>query len=268
MYDLFLLTINFLKEKFEWSVTSAYTQENKPKFKLSTFNSLNEKPNVTVIPYKKHIQIRTNAGFGGDEQLKESGFKYAEYKNAKGDSLPYFAKDITSSTDIEKLNGISIHNYFLPLNVETQMATQPDYVEDLHSIAGLTAPEKNAIAKVRLGQGSFRKKLVEKWGKCMLTKCPDKEFLIASHIKPWHKCKPGEHLDTNNGLLLSVHMDALFDKGYISFDVNGQIMISEYLNQNVATIMGVRPHMKIELSLEAESYMSYHRDNVFILKYQ
>ena len=37
------------------------------------------------------------------------------------------------------------------------------------------------------------------------------ELLRASHAKPWAKASDIERLDSFNGLLLSVHLDAMFD---------------------------------------------------------
>lgn len=42
----------------------------------------------------------------------------------------------------------------------------------------------------------------------------------ASHIKPWRKCSNKERLDPQNGLLLTARINALFDCGLISNDVN------------------------------------------------
>ena len=52
----------------------------------------------------------------------------------------------------------------------------------------------------------------------------NKDFLIASHIKPWSKCKSNQKLDVNNGLLLCPNHDRLFDEGWISFDEIGKII--------------------------------------------
>ena len=67
-------------------------------------------------------------------------------------------------------------------------------------------------------------------------KVSDPKFLIASHIKPWACSESGEKLDIDNGLLLCPNHDALFDSGYISFDENGVIMISEHLKRDDAIL--------------------------------
>ena len=45
------------------------------------------------------------------------------------------------------------------------------------------------------------------------------QFLVASHIKPWRNCDNSERLSGANGLLLSPHVDKLFDRHWISRQV-------------------------------------------------
>ena len=58
------------------------------------------------------------------------------------------------------------------------------------------------------------------------------ELLVASHIKPWSISDANEKLDIHNGLLMCPNHDKLFDRGYISFDDTGRILISEKLDDN------------------------------------
>lgn len=51
------------------------------------------------------------------------------------------------------------------------------------------------------------------------------------HAKPWKDCtNDAELLNIFNGFLLTANLDALFDKGYISFTDEGLIMVSSVLN--------------------------------------
>ena len=50
---------------------------------------------------------------------------------------------------------------------------------------------------------------------CIVTGIDIHELLVASHIKPWRVCDNKERIDTENGLLLSLSMDRLFDGGLI-----------------------------------------------------
>lgn len=49
--------------------------------------------------------------------------------------------------------------------------------------------------------------------------------MIASHIKPWRE-DAENRLNPDNGLCLSSLLDKAFDKGYIAFDDNFRLVIS------------------------------------------
>ncbi|MGL5541716.1 MAG: HNH endonuclease, partial [Erysipelotrichaceae bacterium] len=58
------------------------------------------------------------------------------------------------------------------------------------------------------------------------------QMLIASHIKPFRDCGHlFEAIDNNNGLLLCRNHDYLFDQGYITFDEQGVLILSEPLKR-------------------------------------
>ena len=82
----------------------------------------------------------------------------------------------------------------------------------------------DALTKARLGQGLFRQRVAEQEPICRVTGLARQEFLIASHIKPWRDCDHQERLDGANGLLLSPHIDKLFDRHWISFDRDGHLL--------------------------------------------
>jgi len=121
--------------------------------------------------------------------------------------------------------------------------------------------ETEAMRAVRLGQQNFRRDLLDFWGaRCALTGLAIPELLRASHIKPWCDATSTERLDPNNGLLLAVHMDGLFDRGFISFDENGSIMISSRLNDESMSCFGITPELSIaNLSAQHQQYLSHHR---------
>ena len=78
--------------------------------------------------------------------------------------------------------------------------------------------ERVGLVLSRVGQGYFRKQLIDRWnGKCAVSGCSISKILIASHIVPWSEANDKERLDVDNGILLSPTLDALFDKHLISF---------------------------------------------------
>lgn len=114
-----------------------------------------------------------------------------------------------------------------------------------------------------LHQQGFRRDLLNIWdGKCALTGMNIPELLRASHIKPWCGCNSKERLDANNGLLLAVHIDGLFDRGLISFDDNGQILFSGRLNAEHLKCFGLSATSRIEVLTPARlGYLQHHRQS-------
>jgi len=91
-----------------------------------------------------------------------------------------------------------------------------EVVEQINN-AEIESTEKDQLIKARKGQGKFRQNVERIEKKCRVTGVVEKNMLIASHIKPWKLSSNIERLDGNNGLLLSPHIDKLFDLGWISF---------------------------------------------------
>ena len=124
--------------------------------------------------------------------------------------------------------------------------------------------EQEQLIMARRGQGVFRHnvRLVEK--RCRLTNLEDSRHLIASHIKPWKVAQGEEKISQNNGLLLSPHVDHLFDGGLISFQNSGKLLISESLEQVVLDKWSLARNLESSpLNSEQQYFMDYHRKFVF-----
>jgi putative restriction endonuclease len=121
--------------------------------------------------------------------------------------------------------------------------------------------ETEATRAVRLGQQKFRNDLLDRWGgRCALTGLAIPGLLRASHIKPWCDSEPIERHDPNNGLLLAVHIDGLFDRGFISFDQDGRIMLSSELSEADLICFGISSDSKIgRLQPAHQKYLEHHR---------
>lgn len=127
----------------------------------------------------------------------------------------------------------------------------------------LEETEKSTCMKARFGHSKLKQKLIEKEKCCKVCGLSDTRFLIASHIKPWSKSNNHERLDLNNVLLLCPHHDAAFDKGYITFDQDGMILISSELTLETRALLNLNPEKKIELTHKQSEYVLWHRENVF-----
>lgn len=117
-----------------------------------------------------------------------------------------------------------------------------------------------------MGQDLFREALLEYWeGRCAVTGLDVPELLRASHAKPWKDATDAERLDVHNGLLLAVHLDALFDRGLLSFENDGTALISPQLSTAARATLGIEAHA---LSLRHVAaghlpYLAYHREHVY-----
>lgn len=136
-----------------------------------------------------------------------------------------------------------------------------DDLEQIISDPNTTTTEKTALIKSRIGQGTFRDKVLLHWTSCAVTGFNDTNLLVASHIKPWKKSTNSERLDQWNGLLLSPNLDKAFDKGFITFAADGSIRLSPLFTE--AAKLGIAPSMKIEMKPEHEKYMAHHRAEEF-----
>jgi hypothetical protein len=131
----------------------------------------------------------------------------------------------------------------------------------------LKVTEKEQLVKARRGQGLFRENVLAFEKKCRISGVSDPQFLIASHIKPWRVATNEERLDGANGLLLLPNIDLLFDRGFISFDDNGALMISPIADKECLLRMGVPVNSPVnvgEFSAKQRTYLAFHRRNLFL----
>lgn len=124
--------------------------------------------------------------------------------------------------------------------------------------------EKMQLRKSRNGQGKFRYNVLLRETKCRITGISDPIHLRASHIKPWAKSNDQEKLDGNNGLMLAPHIDHLFDKGWISFSNQGDVLCSPLCSAEVLAAFGLAPITNVgAFSPEQSVYLEYHRAKIF-----
>jgi hypothetical protein len=127
----------------------------------------------------------------------------------------------------------------------------------------LCGTDKEAVVKLRVNQGVFRARLLNRYNSCCLCGVSNPQLLVASHIKPWSMCGPSEKLDVDNGFLLCAGHDRLFDLGYISFTADGRVMVSDKLSKTDRIFTNVNESIKIKLTEKNKEYLKYHRNNIF-----
>ena len=120
--------------------------------------------------------------------------------------------------------------------------------------------ERKGLVTSRVGQGWYRQEILKRWKmKCSVTGCKVTKILISSHIIPWSKCDEKQRLDVGNGLLLSPNLDSLFDKHMITFNEQGNIIISKYLDFENLKVLGVHKEMKLRrVYSDMKEYLEVH----------
>lgn len=128
----------------------------------------------------------------------------------------------------------------------------------------LEVTEQEQVVKSRLGQGNFRRNVIRLWGSCSVTGLQNVSLLRASHIKPWKDSDNNERLIPYNGLLLIPDFDFLFDRGYISFKSDGNVLISHRLSPFARKVFDVHDSMRLrKVFSENRKYLDFHRNEVF-----
>lgn len=142
--------------------------------------------------------------------------------------------------------------------------TRPDVLEDIHRVEAddsLTATQRLQLAKARVGQGLFRKRVIVLDGACRVTGVTDARVLIASHIKPWREADNADRLNGNNGILLSPHVDALFDEELLSFEDDGHVLVHPSLSPDVLYRWSIDPTRRVEpFRNEQRHFLARHRE--------
>lgn len=130
------------------------------------------------------------------------------------------------------------------------------------TIVGPTFREQ--VVRARRGQGVFRANVLLREEACRVTGVDEPRHLKASHIKPWRHATDAERLDGANGLLLSPHIDHLFDEGYITFSSDQQLVIVPEVRDKLLDAWGIDAGVRVgEFTREQSAYLDYHRMNAF-----
>lgn len=150
----------------------------------------------------------------------------------------------------------------------TPLATDPVDIATAQREADLAAiaqqpvdqTTRQTLVNARLGQGQYRKQLMQLWDSaCAVTGIRTAAMLRASHCKPWRDCNDQERLDPHNGLLLSANLDALFDTHLISFDDQGQMLVSARIPAEEQQQLGLPANLRRAPSHELQAYLAHHR---------
>ena len=133
------------------------------------------------------------------------------------------------------------------------------------SVTRAQGETREAVTRVRVGQGYFRNSLIDSYGqRCCITGIALPELLVASHIKPWKVSDAHEKVDSRNGLLLNALHDKAFDKGLITLDSEYRIRVST--RGRSEALLARYDKQRISLptfALPGKAYIEYHSDVIF-----
>jgi hypothetical protein len=136
-------------------------------------------------------------------------------------------------------------------------------LEDIHRIevdGSIPVTLRVQLAKARIGQGLFRKRVILLDSTCRVTGVTDTRLLIASHIKPWRDASNPERVSGYNGILLSPHIDALFDEQLITFEADGRMHVHPSLPRDVLERWSIDPEKKVAAFRgEQAPFLEHHR---------
>jgi predicted restriction endonuclease len=231
---------------------------------VELFGKLSDYTVITTVDLKSDFSINQDAS---DRIKRAGGLAYEKYEQDDH----FFGKyddSFDALSDEELVARAADFVGEIVSLADPRLSERRDIEEIKRSVSDETT--RDTLIKARRGQGKFRQAVFDLWGGCAITRCTVPEVLRASHIKPWSLCTGetanDERLDPHNGLLLTATLDALFDKGLISFDDKGDMLISSQLVETQRPLVLNLERKKIigeELSSKQKKYLKFHRENIF-----
>jgi hypothetical protein len=127
--------------------------------------------------------------------------------------------------------------------------------------------ERQSLIVARRGQGLFKERVMRIERLCRVTRVERPEHLRASHCKPWRDSSNEERLNGENGLLLTPSIDHLFDRGFISFEDAGRLIVSPVAHRESLRRMGIEIEQPVNVGAFSEgqrAFLDYHRNSVLL----
>lgn len=222
---------------------------------------INNLPNLIFFNLQEQIQIAgprvyVNSNENNYQLIRELSLPNLSYIslmkiiNSAGDIIFY----IRLFTDFMDSFGVTEH----PTSIKQEEVSISNNSE-------LTKDEKIQAVKARIGQGKYRKNLLEQCPFCPITLVSDDRILIASHIKPWSTSSQFEKTDPKNGFMFTPTIDYLFDSGFITFDNKKKLYISPWISKPTISRLNLKPLTTVDLlPIDGrEEYLEYHRNIIF-----
>lgn len=194
---------------------------------------------------------------------------YDECQELSQKNLDEIKQTILSEKENNESDPWFFYSYFFTEN-ETDSAFEEFFGDILPNLKnnGLDDTERLTETPSRRGQGLYRRLLMQYWdNKCAVTECDIPQALRASHAMPWAECKKAkQRINKYNGFLLNANLDALFDKGLITFDDNGCIKISKTISKENKKALGINENMQLRKKLDTKhlEFLHYHQKHIWV----
>lgn len=271
----FLKMLDDLKEEYLYPQNTYYSKKTiKGKKEIidvttrlpSKWNELNKEISTSneILPFKFYKSLiepprmYINAQSENYKMLRNIGIPNISYisilklENENEEVFYYFKPFVSYSNEIQ---GYEYLTY-----------KESKEIEEIES-SSLSEKTKVNLKTARIGQGKYRENLFEEIPFCPFTKINDERLLIASHIKPWVVSSNEEKIDPKNGITLSPTYDVLFDRGFISFENDGSLLVSPFISPMNQKRLDIKEGKKIQVALflddKRTGYLEYHRQNIF-----
>jgi len=154
--------------------------------------------------------------------------------------------------------------------VERELSGQQEWeeIEQRHILDGdIPVTTRNALVQARIGQGLFKDRVSRIEKQCRLTFVDNPTHLVGSHIKPWREATNEERLAGANGLMLTPTADHLFDRGFISFGDDGEVLISPVADVVSLRRMGLDPDNRprpLPFNSDQKHFLAHHRREILL----
>jgi putative restriction endonuclease len=139
--------------------------------------------------------------------------------------------------------------------------------QTIETNASIPDTERESLIIARRGQGLFKDRVLRLEKFCRATKVDKLEHLRASHCKPWRDSTNEERLNGENGLLLTPSIDHLFDRGFISFEDKGRLIVSPVADRESLGRMGVETESPVNVGAFSEgqrAFLDHHRNYILL----
>lgn len=185
-----------------------------------------------------------------------------EHRKHSTRALPQGAVACLHAPDIPSLHHLVRRSFQL----SRTLPDEPLHVFDRKTRSLPKSTEAEHLVVQRVGQDIFRAALLDYWGgSCAVTGIGLTPVLRASHMKPWSHCESdAERLNVFNGLLLVANLDALFDRGLISFTNPGDLLISPRMSETWRKELHLGPALRLRWVAEQHyAFFEWHRQHIF-----